>query len=77
MRMFLLSLDEIERVKRLRNIRGITGLADASGMDRKTWSKAIRDRRPTPQVLDALATLGARPDRVLIAEEPISASSAA
>ena len=77
MRMFLLSLDEIERVKRLRNIHGITGLADASGMDRKTWSKAIRDRRPTPQVLDALATLGARPDRVLIAEEPISTSSAA
>ncbi|QBJ98513.1 XRE family transcriptional regulator [Rhodococcus sp. ABRD24] len=73
MRVFLLSLDEIERVKRAKGIQGITGLAEASGMNRKTWSTAMRDRRPTPQVLDALARLGARPDRVLIADGPLAA----
>lgn len=76
MRMFLLSLDEIERVKRERGIRGITGLADVSGLNRKTWSTALRDRRPTPQVLEALAHLGARPERILIADEASARISA-
>lgn len=74
--MFLLSLDEIERVKRKHGIRGITGLADVSQMNRKTWSTAIRDRKPTPQVLDALARLGARPDRILISDDESAQMSA-
>jgi len=74
--MFLLSLDEIERVKRAHRIRSVTGLAEVTGLTRKTWSTALRDRRPTPQVLEALARLGARPDRVLIADEAAISVSA-
>lgn len=69
MSMFLLSLDEIERVKKANGIRSVTGLADRTDLSRKTWSTALRERRPTPQVLDALARLGARPERVLITDD--------
>lgn len=67
--MFLLSLDEIDRVKRLHRITSLSSLEGKTGVTRKTWSKAMRERRPTPDVLNALASLGARPERVLIAEE--------
>lgn len=76
MTMFLISLDELERTKRRHGIRSTTELAAASGVSRRTWTTTLRDRRPTPQVLDALARLGARPDRVLIADESIMAGSA-
>lgn len=67
--MFLLSLDEIDRVKRLHHITSLSSLEGKTGVTRKTWSKAMRERRPTPDVLNALASLGARPERVLIAGE--------
>lgn len=63
---FLLSLDEIERVKRLNRITSTVELAERSGVSRNTWNKALKTRRPTPQVLDAMATLGAAPERILI-----------
>ncbi|MFC9764353.1 XRE family transcriptional regulator [Rhodococcus jostii] len=74
--MFLISLDELDRTKRRNGIRNITELAEASGVSRRTWSTTVRDRRPTPQVLDALARLGARPERVLIADEASTQASA-
>lgn len=64
--MFLLSLDEIDRVKRLHHIESTVALAEATGLNRKTWSTALSKRKPTPDVLDALAELGARPERVLV-----------
>ncbi|TSD47959.1 XRE family transcriptional regulator [Rhodococcus sp. KBS0724] len=67
--MFLLSLDEIERVKRVNGICTLLELERRTGMTRKSWSTAIRTRRPTPQILDALAVLGAKPSKVLISEE--------
>lgn len=66
---FLLSLDEVERTKRLNGIGSNVELAKVSGVSRNTWTAALRERKPTPQVLDALARLGARPERVLIADE--------
>lgn len=66
--MFLLSLDEIDRVKRMNNFVTMEQLAEATGITRKTWSTAIRGRRPTPVILDALATLGARPNKILVLE---------
>lgn len=69
--MFLLSLDEIDRVKRIHGIRSIAQLAGVTGVTRKTWSVALRSRKPTPAVLEALADLGARADRVLVAAEPV------
>ncbi|MFC9769336.1 XRE family transcriptional regulator [Rhodococcus jostii] len=56
-------------MKRVHRIRGIVGLAEATDLTRKTWSTALRDQRPTPQILAALARLGARPDRILIVDE--------
>ncbi|MGP9725436.1 XRE family transcriptional regulator [Corynebacterium sp. AOP40-9SA-29] len=64
--MFLISLDELERVKRANQLRSAVDLAAKTGLSRNTWNKAIKTQRPTPQVLDALADLGARPDRVLV-----------
>lgn len=72
MRMFLLSLDEIAYVKKKNNIEGNTGLETATGVTRKTWHTALKFRRPTPQVLDALAMLGARPSKILVADEPLA-----
>ena len=66
---FLLNLNELERVKRAHGIRTITELAEASGLSRNTWSTALRNQKPTPQVLEALAELGARPTHVLIANK--------
>lgn len=63
---FLLSLDEIERVKRLNRISSTVELAERSGISRNTWNKALKTRRPTPQVLDAMASLGAASERILI-----------
>lgn len=66
--MFLLSLDEIDRIKRINRIDGVVDLAEITGVNRKTWGEAIKHRTPTPKVLQALAALGARPDRVLVYE---------
>ncbi|MBT2268812.1 XRE family transcriptional regulator [Rhodococcus erythropolis] len=72
--MFLLSLDEIERVKRANGICTLLELERRTGMTRKSWSTAIKTRRPTPQILDALSTLGAKPSKVLIADEVSAAA---
>ncbi|MDK4235771.1 XRE family transcriptional regulator [Corynebacterium propinquum] len=67
--MFLLSLDEIDRVKRLHHITSTTGLAEKTNLARKTWTTAINTRKPTVSILEALATLGANPSKVLVVEE--------
>ena len=72
---FLISLDELERVKRANGLRSITDLSRATGISRNTWSAAVGGRKPTPSILDALARLGARPERVLISDEPLRASA--
>lgn len=72
---FLLSLDELERVKRAHGIRTIVELSETTGVSRRTWTTALRDQKPTPQVLEALAQLGARPSHVLIRND--SANKAA
>ena len=66
---FLISLDEVGRVKRAHGITNIVELASRTGVSRNTWSKALRERKPTPQVLDALAQLGARANRILVDEQ--------
>lgn len=66
---FLLSLDEIERVKRMHGLHTTVDIAAKTGVSRNTWSKALSTRKPTPQVLEALALLGARASRVLISED--------
>ncbi|CAB0807345.1 transcriptional regulator [Corynebacterium diphtheriae] len=66
--MFLLSLDEIARVKRINRIDGVVDLAEITGVNRRTWGEALKHRIPTPKVLQALAALGARSDRILIYE---------
>ena len=63
---FLISLDEIERVKRINNLRSNIDLAERTGLSRNTWNAATKKRKPTPAVLNALAALGARPERVLV-----------
>lgn len=74
---FIISLDEVERVKKAHGLRSIVDLADKTGVSRNTWSKALRERRPTPQVLDALAALGARSSKVLISEDMTELAAAA
>lgn len=64
---FLISLDELERVKRVNRLETAVDLAAFTKVSRNTWNKALKTRKPTPQILDALAFMGARPDRVLIA----------
>lgn len=72
---FLLSLDEVEWVKRRNRINnGIAGLSEKTDVTRNTWSRALKTRKPTPAVLDALATLGARPDRILVADDITTAA---
>lgn len=68
---FLISLDEVERVKRAHGIASTVELAERTSLSRNTWSKALRERKPTPQVLEALAALGARPTRVLTTEDEL------
>ena len=64
---FLISLDELERVKRVNRLASAVDLAAYTGVSRNTWNKALKTRKPTPQILDALAFMGARPEKVLIA----------
>ncbi|WP_412475402.1 XRE family transcriptional regulator [Gordonia sp. LUNF6] len=74
---FLLSLDEIARVKKAHRIEHTTELAERTNVSRKTWTTALKTRRATPDILAALANLGARPDKVLILDDaPIQAVSA-
>lgn len=67
--MFLISLDELDRVKRINRLYTAVDLANRTGLSRNTWNAAIKNRRPTPQVLNALAELGAAPERVLVKQE--------
>lgn len=69
MKHFLISLDEVERVKRIHNIKSTVELAKRTGIARSTWTRALSTRKPTPDVLDALANLGSKPSRVLICED--------
>ena len=64
---FLISLDELERVKHVNRLTSAVDLAAYTGVSRNTWNKALKTRKPTPQILDALAFMGARPEKVLIA----------
>ncbi|MER0007756.1 XRE family transcriptional regulator [Corynebacterium sp. KPL4064] len=67
--MFLLSLDEIDRVKRAHGLSSLVDLERETGITRKTWRDAMNTREPKPAVLQALAALGARPNRILICDE--------
>ena len=66
--MILLSLDEIDRVKRLNHITTDVALERKTGITRKTWRRAMNDRKPTSAILDALEELGARPSKILVSE---------
>lgn len=66
MKQFLISLDEVERVKRMNRIESTVDLANRTGLSRSTWGRAIKSRKPQPDVLNALAALGARPSHVLV-----------
>ncbi|PZR05468.1 MAG: transcriptional regulator [Corynebacterium kroppenstedtii] len=74
--MFLLGLDEIDRVKRAHGLQALTDLERETGVTRKTWREAMRTRGPKPVVLQALARLGARPNKILISDEQIVAVAA-
>lgn len=63
---FLISLDELDRVKRANRLRTVVELSEATSVSRTTWTRAIKTRRPTPDILEALAGLGARPNKVLV-----------
>ncbi len=63
---FLISLDELDRVKRVNGLQTIVDLSEATAISRPTWTRAIKTRRPTPDILNALADLGARPNKVLV-----------
>lgn len=65
---FLISLDEVERVKKLNGIRSTVELAEKTNVSRATWSRILKTREPKDSALQALARLGARPNKVLIAE---------
>lgn len=66
---FLISLDEVDRVKRIHGWRSTVDLARNTSVSRTTWTNALKTRRPTPDVLNALAALGARPERVLVLDD--------
>lgn len=68
MNQFLISLDEVEWVKRNNGIRSTVELASRTKVSRATWTRALSERKPTEVVLQALAKLGARPNKVLISE---------
>ncbi|WP_041479184.1 hypothetical protein [Corynebacterium ulcerans] len=74
--MFLLSLDEIDRVKRAHGLSSLVDLEHETGITRKTWSDAMKTREPKPAVLQALAALGARPNRILICDEIATVTAA-
>ncbi|CAB0542838.1 transcriptional regulator [Corynebacterium diphtheriae] len=74
--MFLLSLDEIDRVKRANKLRTLVDLEDVTGVTRKTWRDALNTREPKPAVLQALAQLGARPNKILVlADIPVAVAA--
>lgn len=75
--MFLLSLDEIDRVKRVHRLSSLVDLERETGVTRKTWREAMNTREPKPAVLQALATLGARPNRILVSENEAGLAPAA
>lgn len=77
MAQFLISLDELDRVKRANHIESIVQLADRTDLSRSTWSRMISTRKPTGDVLDALAKLGARPSKILVLEDTGAAHAAA
>lgn len=62
----LISLDEVDRVRRNLNLLHVTDLADKTGLSRSTWTRALKHRRPTPEILQALIDLGARADQLLV-----------
>lgn len=66
---FLISLDEVDAVRKKHDLPSTVQLADRTNIARNTWAKALKTRRPTPVVLDALAQLGARADRILVADD--------
>ena len=67
--MYLLSLDEVDWVKRMNHISSTSGLAEKTNVSRKTWTKALSTREPSALVLQALANLGARPEKILVLEQ--------
>lgn len=77
MTQFLISLDEFERVKKTNRIESLVALADRTGLSRSTWTRVVRTRKPTNEVLQALAELGANPARILIADETSRAATTA
>lgn len=77
MAQFLVSLDELDRVKRANHITSTVELADRTGVSRSTWSRVLATRKPTGDVLEALANLGARPTKVLVLEDSSAAHAAA
>ncbi|WP_420098577.1 XRE family transcriptional regulator [Corynebacterium sp.] len=64
-------------MKRANGLRTIQDLADATDVTRKTWSKALRDREPQSTVLQELAKLGARHNRILVSADDTLLSAAA
>lgn len=77
MSQFYISLDELERVKRLHGLKSTSDIAAATRMGRSTWTRAVNNRRPTPDILNALARLGARPGKILVLEDDESTYQAA
>ena len=65
---FLISLDELDRVKRMNNLQTIRDLEEKTNVSRNTWGRAIKTRKPSEAVLQALAALGARPSHILVVE---------
>lgn len=73
----LLSLDEIDRVMRMNGIASQTGLEDKTGITRKTWATAMKTRKLSVPVMEALYELGARPNRLLVGIETDANATAA
>lgn len=69
MAQFLISLDELDRVKRANHIGSTVELAKRTNLARSTWARVTSTRKPTPDVLEALANLGARPTKILVLED--------
>ncbi len=69
MSQFLLSLDEVDRVKKINRLRSTSDLARRTHLGRATWTRALSTRRPTPDILNALAELGARPTKILVLDD--------
>lgn len=73
---FLLSLDEVDRVKRTNRIKTYAELEEKTGVHRNTWRRALTERKPSEAVLQALAALGARGNKILVLEhEPLEAAA--